>query len=210
MNVGIVGSGNVGATLGRAWARAGHSVLFSYSRSREKLEGLARETGGRAGTPADAAAFGEVVLLSPPWSLLDDALEEAGSLGDRIVIDTTNPYLHGSLALALYGESSAAEEIAARLPGARLVKAYNTLPALLLMAGGEADRRLAMFLAGDDPAAKRVVERLICDSGFEPVDAGPLVRARELEPRGSLFGQPLSAQAARELVEALGCPPQGP
>ena len=210
MNVGIVGSGNVGATLGRAWARAGHSVLFSYSRSREKLEGLARETGGRAGNPADAAAFGEVVLLSPPWSLLDDALEEAGSLGDRIVIDTTNPYLHGSLALALYGESSAAEEIAARLPGARLVKAYNTLPALLLMAGGEADRRLAMFLAGDDPAAKRVVERLICDSGFEPVDAGPLVRARELEPRGSLFGQPLSAQAARELVEALGCPPQGP
>ena len=206
MNIGIVGSGNVGATVGRAWARAGHSVLFSFSRSREKLDGLARETGGRAGTPADAAAFGEVVLLSPPWSLVDDALDEAGPLSGRIVIDTTNPYLHGSLALAHYGETSAAEEIASRVPQARLVKAYNTLPALLLMAGGEGDRRLAMFMAGDDQEAKRVVARLISDSGFDPVDAGPLVRARELEPRGPLFGQPMSARDAAELLDSLPTP----
>lgn len=205
MRIGVIGSGRIGGTVAGLWARAGHTPLFSFSRTPDRLAALARATGGdaRAGTPAQAAAFGEVVLLAPPWPVVDEALAAAGSLEGRIVIDTTNPFLPGSWGPALAdGDASAAEEIAARAPGARVVKAYNTLPATILAAGPGATGgpALALFMCGDDEEAKRVVAGLIADSGFAAIDTGPLSRARDQEPEGPLFNQPLTEPEARELL----------
>ena len=80
MRIGIVGAGRIGGNAGRLFARAGHDVMFSFSRQPQKLQALADETGGRAGTPAEAAAFGDLVMLSAPWTLVDEALAQAGSL----------------------------------------------------------------------------------------------------------------------------------
>ena len=207
MRIGIIGSGSIGGTVGALWARAGHAPLFSFSRRPERLAALARAVGGgaRAGTPAQAAAFGEVVLLAPPWSVLDEALAAAGSLEGRIVIDATNPFLPGAVGLALgEDDASAAEQIAARAPGARVVKAYNTLPAAILAAGPGATGgpALALFMCGDDDEAKRVVSGLIVDSGFAPIDTGQLGQAGDQEPEGRLFNQPLTEPEARELLSA--------
>lgn len=94
VRIGIVGSGRIGGNAGKLFTRAGHEVLFSFSRDREKLEALAEEAGDGtgAGTPAEAARFGEVVMLSVPWALVDEALEAAGPLEGRILIDTTNQF----------------------------------------------------------------------------------------------------------------------
>src|SRR5436190_10912292 len=88
MRIGVIGAGRIGGNAGRLFARAGHEVMFSFSREPEKLQELAGETGASAGTPAEAAAFGEVVMLSVPWRLIDDVLAQAGSLEGRIVVDT--------------------------------------------------------------------------------------------------------------------------
>ena len=205
MRVGVIGSGWIGATVGRLWAAAGHEVLFSFSRHPERLEAAARSAGqgARTGTPAEAAQFGEVVLLAPPWSAIEQALAAAGSLAVKIVIDTTNSFTPGDMAQALGEEDpSAAEQIAAREPGASVVKAYNTLPAAILGAGPRATGGppLALFYCGDDEHAKATVAALIVDSGFAPIDTGPLARACDQEPGGPLFNQPLTEPEARALL----------
>src|SRR2546423_10682721 len=95
MRIGIVGAGRIGGNAGRLFARAGHEVMFSFSREPEKLQALAEETGAGAGTPAEAAAFGEVVMLSVPWRLVDDALAQTGPLDGKVVVDTTNQFGSG-------------------------------------------------------------------------------------------------------------------
>ena len=207
MRIGIIGSGQIGATVGRLLAAAGHEPLFSFSRDPSRLEVAARAAGERActGTPAEAAAFGDVVLLAPPWPVVDQALAAAGSLTGRVVIDTTNPFTRGDMGLALGDEeASAAEQIAARTPGASVVKAYNTLPAAILGAGRAATGgpALALFLCSDDDGAKLITTSLIADSGFVAIDTGPLARAGEQEPGGPLFNQPLTEPEARALLAA--------
>lgn len=170
MKIGIVGSGNIGGTVGRLWAQAGHVVVFSFSRDPAKRRDLADSAGNDAlaGTPEQAAHFGEVVLFAPPWPVAEEAIAQAGSLAGRVVVDTTNPYGPG---MPLDGPASAGEEVAKRMPGARLVKAYNTLPAATLQSesGRPPGDRLALFLCGDDEATKATVAGLVVDSGFAPV-----------------------------------------
>ena len=207
MRIGVIGSGRIGATVGRLWAIAGHELLFSFSRDRARLEAAARAAGHGAltGTPADAAAFGDVVLLAPPWPAVEQALAAAGSLAGRVVIDTTNPFMRGDVGPALGDDdASAGEQIAACARGASVVKAYNTLPAAILGAGRGATGGpgLALFLCGDDADAKLITATLIAGSGFVPIDTGPLARAREQEPGGKLFNQPLTEPEARELLAA--------
>lgn len=154
MRIGIIGAGRIGGNAARLFARAGHDVLLSFSRDPEKLRALARAIGERAsdGSPAEAARYGEVVMLSVPWTAIDEALAAAGPLTGKIVIDTTNQFGADGLE-KLPDEKSAAEVNAERMPGWRLVKSYNTLTAGFQAeaAGrGEADR-VAMFLAGEDP-----------------------------------------------------------
>ncbi len=175
MRIGIIGSGNIGANAGRQFVRAGHEVLFSFAREEAKLHALAEEVGplARAGTPREAAEFGEVVMLAVPWGAIDTALAAAGPLGGKIVIDTTNQFGPAGV-LTLPDGLTAAAFNSRRLPGARLVKAFNTLTAgfQAAAAGRTGEERAAMFLAGEDAAAKATISALIEAIGFAPVDVG--------------------------------------
>jgi predicted dinucleotide-binding enzyme len=206
MRIGVIGAGRIGGNAARLLARAGHEVLVSFSRDPQKLEALAAEIGGRAGTPREAVAFGEVVMLSVSWTLVDDVLAQAGPLDGRIVIDTTNQF--GRAGWEDLGGRTAAEVNAARMPGARYTKAFNTLTAgFQAQAAGRTGRdRVVMFLCGDDEEAKRVVAGLIEDAGFTPVDIGGVADAAPMEaPRrpGAVYGEELHEQEARTFVADL-------
>ncbi len=202
MRIGIIGSGNIGGTLGLLWTRAGHAVLFS-SRHPERLTELAERAGrrARAGTVAEAAAFGDVVLFSPNFWGTDDALAAAGSLAGKVVIDTTNPYRRDFSGIALPATTTAAQELARKLPQARVVKAFNTpRAAVLAEQHHQQPDRVAVYYSGNDPAALETVARLIADAGFAPVHAGPLDRVARQEPRGPLYNKVLDAGEARRLL----------
>jgi 8-hydroxy-5-deazaflavin:NADPH oxidoreductase len=212
VNVGIIGSGRIGANAGRLLAAAGHQVLFSFSRDPAKLRALAAEVDGRGGTPAEAASFGEVVVLSVPWDRIDDAIAEAGSLAGKVVIDTTNQFGASGLVQLAHGYT-AAEVNAQRLTDARLVKSFNTLTAGFQAEAARRppDRRVAMFLAGEDEQAKQVVARLIRQIGFEPVDVGGWKQVWIMEaPRrpGAVYGEEYRPDAAREIAAAVRRDPQ--
>lgn len=208
MNIGIIGSGNMGSGLGRIWAIKGHSVIFSYSRSSEKLTTLASAIpNAKAGTPAEAVAQSDVVLLAVRWSNVPDALKQAGDLKGKVVIDCTNPLNPDMSGLALGHTSSAAEEIEKMAPGASVVKAFNTAFAQVYQEGNRlfGSRMATMFYCGDDAEAKSTVSRLINDIGFEPVDSGPLTSARYLEPLAMLvitlgYGQGMGTNIAMNLI----------
>lgn len=188
----------MGTALGTLWARAGHTVAFSYSRDPRKLEATARAAGGKshATLPDAAVRESEVVLVAVPWHRLDDALGAAGgapAFAGRVVITCSLPMTADDSALAIGHTTSGAEELAARLPGARVVAAFNTIPSELLheevLALHPGRRGPAVIQCGDDPAAKAVVATLAPDAGLDPVDAGPLQIARYLEPFGLLIAQ---------------------
>ena len=127
MRIGIIGAGRIGGNAARLFARAGHELLLSFARDQDRLGRLASEIGARVGTAREAAQFGDVVMLSVPWTLVDEVLSQAGPLEGKIVIDTTNQFARGGL--EDLGERTAAQVNAARMPGARYVKAFNTLTA---------------------------------------------------------------------------------
>ena len=194
MRVGILGSGLMGGKLGTLFARAGHEVVFSYARSRKKLEELARQAGGRAraGTPAEASAQAHALLLAVHWSRFDDVLKQAGDLAGKVVVTCSLPMNHDNSALVVGLASSGAEELAKRIPKARVVCAFNTVPSEVLFGVYEArgkGARPSLVYCGDDSGDKRVASELIRDIGFDPVDAGPLRVARYTEPFALLVGQ---------------------
>jgi predicted dinucleotide-binding enzyme len=187
MRIGVLGSGLIGGKLGTLFARAGHDVVFSYSRSERKLQKLAREARGtaRAGTPRAAATASDVVLLAVHWSRIDDVLKQAGDLSGKVIVTCSLPMNKDDTALVVAHTSSGAEALAKRLPRARVVSAFGTIPSEVLFGVFRRRRRgvrPSLLYAGDDARAKRVAARLIRDIGFDPVDAGPLQMARYLEP----------------------------
>lgn len=194
MHIGILGSGLMGAKLGTIFARAGHEVVFSYARTKSKLTRLAREAGGnaRAGTPAEAAREADVLLLAVHWSRLDDVLDQAGHLSGKVVVTCSLPMNRADTELVIGHTSSGAEELAVRIPRARVVSAFGTVPSEVLFGvfegrGGPAQPSLVY--CGDDEEAKQVAAALIRDAGFDPVDAGPLRIARYFEPFALLIAQ---------------------
>lgn len=194
MRIGILGSGLMGGKLGTIFARAGHEVVFSYSRSDAKLARLAADAGGnaRAGTPAEAALDADAVLLAVHWSCVDEVLKEAGDLSGKVVVSCSLPMNDDDTALAVGHTSSGAEELAKKIPGARVVSAFNTLPSEVLFGVFESDGsapRPSVVFCGDDEDAKEVAARLIRDAGFDPVDIGPLRLARYSEPFALLVAQ---------------------
>jgi 8-hydroxy-5-deazaflavin:NADPH oxidoreductase len=206
MRIGVIGAGRIGGNAGKLFARAGHDVMFSFSREPEKLQRLADEAGAAAGSPAEAASFGDVVVLSVPWALVDDALAQAGSLEGKIVIDTTNQFGRGGL--QDLGDRTAAQLNAGRMPGARYVKSFNTLTSGFQAEASErgGDARVVLFLCGDDPEAKATVAGLIEDAGFVPVDVGGTADASIMEaPRreGAVYGEEYRGVEAEAVVEAL-------
>jgi 8-hydroxy-5-deazaflavin:NADPH oxidoreductase len=207
MRIGIIGAGRIGGNVARLLAAAGHEVKLSFARDRAKLEAFAGEIGERAstGSPAEAAGFGEVVILSVPWGTIDDALAQAGSLEGKILIDTTNQF--GSGPMPAEGQT-AAEFNAGRMPGARYTKSFNTLTSgfQAAAAGRTGPDRVVLFLCGDDGEAKRVVAGLIEDAGFAAVDVGGIADAAVMEaPRrdGAVYGEEYRLPDAEAVVEAV-------
>ena len=194
MRIGILGSGLMGGKLGTLFARAGHDVVFSYARTKAKLEHLAHAAGGgaRAGTPSEAVEDADVVLLAVHWSRLDDVLKQAGDLSGKLIVSCSLPMNADDTALALGGKTSGAEDLARRLPHASVVSAFSTVPSEVLFVVYESRRkstRPSLVYCGDVARAKTVVAALIQEVGFDPLDAGPLRMARYTEPFSLLIGQ---------------------
>ena len=194
MRVGILGSGLMGGKLGTILARAGHEVVFSYARSGQKLERLAREARGkaRAGTPREAAQYADAVLLAVHWLRVPDVLNQTGDLSGKLILSCSLPMNADDTGLVVAHTSSGAEELARMLPKARVVSAFNTVPSEVLFGVYAARRRAArpgLVYCGDDSKSKRTAAQLIRDVGFEPVDAGPLRIARYTEPFALLVAQ---------------------
>jgi len=194
MRVGILGSGLMGAKLGTIFARAGHEVVFSYARSEQKLKRLARNAGGnaRAGTPRAAVQEAQAVLLAIHWSRVGDVLAQAGDLSGKLIVSCTLPMNEDDTGLVIAHTSSGSEALAEKVPQARVVSAFNTVPSEVLFGVFAARRRRvrpSLVYCGDDAGAKRIAAKLICDTGFSPVDAGPLRICRYTEPFGLLIAQ---------------------
>jgi predicted dinucleotide-binding enzyme len=184
----------MGSKLGTIFSRAGHEVVFSYSRSRKKLEGLARDAQGsaRAGTPREAAKDADAILLAVNWSRLDDVLRQAGDLSGRVIVTCSLPLNPDNSEFVIAHTSSGAEELARRAPGARVVAAWNTVPSEVLFNVFAARNKAplpSLLYCGDDAGAKEVTAGLIRDVGYEPVDAGTLRMARHLEPFAMVVAQ---------------------
>lgn len=187
MQIGIVGSGQMGSTLARHFIRAGYEVAISNSRGPETLRELEAELGdrGHAVTARQAGKFGDVVVVSIPFRSYCDV--SAPSLAGKVVIDTMNyhPDRDGHFGQIDDGGITSSEMLARRLPGARVVKAFNAIRWTSLRDSarpGAGGQRIDIPVSGNDMAAKETVSRLIAEIGFDPVDAGPLVeggRARQ-------------------------------
>lgn len=208
MNIGIIGSGNIGSGLGKIWVQKGHKVMFSFSRNQEKLKTLAAAgQNSSAGSPAEAVRHSDVLLLSVRWENVAEALTAAGPLQDKIVIDCTNPLTPDLSELAVGHATSAAEEIAKMAPGAKVVKAFNTVFADIYHSESRlfGSRMATMFYCGNDDGAKTTVAKLIMETGFQPIDSGPLKSARYLEPLAMLmiqlgYGQGMGTNIALNLT----------
>jgi predicted dinucleotide-binding enzyme len=205
MRIGIIGAGMIGSTMAKLWAEAGHTVMIA-SRHPDQLEPLVERMGrnASAGAAVDAAAFGEAVLLTVPLGALPQlAADLAPSLVGKVVLDTGNAYEKRDGAVAHEASqhpSGSAGWAAALFPGARWVKAFNTVYFKILER--EAHRngdRVGIPLASDDRSALDVAVELVRDAGFEPVIVGPLARGREFEPGTPPYNTGMSATDLRPL-----------
>lgn len=193
MNIGIIGAGNVGGTLGKAWAAVGHKIRFGVRNpADEKVTALLKQCGpnASAGRVDEAGAFGQVVVLTTPWDGARSAVESAGNLAGKVFVDCTNPVPLGANlmeGLTLGHTTSAGEEVAKWAKGAKVVKAFNTTGAGNMANPRFGGNKSVMFVAGDDAEAKRTVSQLSNELGFETIDAGPLRQARLLEPLAMLW-----------------------
>lgn len=190
--IGIVGSGRIGGTLGRIWAGAGHSVMFS-SLDLEHDKKLAAEVGANAsaGTPRQAAAFGEVLLMAVPYHAMPSVGKELGELlKGKVVIDASNPIASRDGDIVKWADEKGAGLASAELlPGARIVRAFNAVGYSRLPDAAKREPRFGMPIAGDDPKAIAIASALIRDVGYEPVLVGPLAKGKHLVPRTPLAGE---------------------
>ena len=197
MRIGIIGSGNIGGTLARLWAGAGHEVVLANSRGPESLAGLVADIGpaASASTPAVAAEAGEVVVVAIPFVRYPDL--PADKLAGKVVVDATNYYAgrDGPFPELASGTTTSSELVAAALTGATVVKAFNTIHFRHLAADGQpagTPGRRAIPIAGDDATAKVTVAALIDEIGFDAYDVGPLADGRRFDPGTPLFNVALT------------------
>ncbi len=190
MKIGIIGAGNIGTGLGKRLAAEGHDIVVSFARTPEKVAEAAATigSGARPGSPEQAVAHGEVVILATPWgATLDIVGSLAGALAGKMVWDCTNPFAPDMSELLIGTTTSAGEEIAHAAPRAHVVKAVPPFAVSLHAASMEiGGRKPGVFVCADDPAARAVVMQLVADIGADAVDTGPLKRARFTEPLGML------------------------
>jgi len=188
MKITVIGAGNMGSAFVKQLTRAGHQVTVT-ARDISKAESIAAEhAGARAVIPAGAANQADVVIVATGYGDAVDALRSAGDLQGKVVIDITNPLTSDYMGLTLGHETSAAEEIAKAIPGAKVIKAFNTVFAQVLSDGADFGdgRKVTVFIAGDSEQGKQTVRTLAESMGFDTVDAGTLKNARYLEPLAGL------------------------
>lgn len=204
MKIGVIGSGKLGGTVGKLWVKAGHQVLFS-SRHPEELKGMVEPLGPKAsaGTVREAVVFGDAVLIAVPYAALPQIGKDfANELKGKVVLDACNAIAarDGEIVKEV-NEKGIGVTSAQYLPGARLVRAFNSFSWLKFdTESNRAGERIGVPIAADDPEALRVGAKLVRDAGFEPV-AVPLARAKEFAPGGPLMGQALPVS---ELKKRLG------
>jgi predicted dinucleotide-binding enzyme len=208
--VGILGAGRMGATLARLFAGAGHDVRLANSRGPASLAALVAEIGPRATAVAarDVAAGAGVVVLATRWEQLEAAVAAVPSWDGVVVVDTTNPrFGPGPDDVYDLGERTSSEAVAALVPGARVVKAFNhqPIPALAAELGPEPSERNALFLAGDDAPAKALVAELVRSIGGAPIDTGGLRDGGALQASGggplAGHGRLLTVAEARAILD---------
>jgi 8-hydroxy-5-deazaflavin:NADPH oxidoreductase len=188
MRIGIVGSGNVGATLGKRFAAAGHQVAFGTRRPESpEMQELAKVAGAQVTSNEEAARSSEVVVLATPWPATEAAVRGLGDLSGKILLDATNPLKPDLSGLEVGNTSSGGEMVARWAAGARVVKIFNTIGYNVMENPVFGDRAATLFYCGDDAGAKATARELAAGIGFEPVDAGPLTQARALEPLALLW-----------------------
>ena len=191
LKIGIIGSGHVGSALGGVWAKAGHEVMFS-SRDLNHDKKLAAEVGAnaRAGTPQEAAAFGQVLLFAVPYSAFPELLKSLGdSFKGKVVINASNPFPQRDGEIANQAREKGAGLFDAQLlPGAYVVRAFNAVAAARMASAHEDPGKIGMPIAGDRKAIE-VTSRLISDAGFEPVVVGGLDMGKYLMPGTPLAGE---------------------
>ncbi|WP_445262541.1 NADPH-dependent F420 reductase [Pseudomonas sp. EA_105y_Pfl2_R69] len=193
MKIGILGSGRMGGNLGTLFARLGHDVTFSYSRSTQRLDQLAQNAGAgaRAATPSEAVTDADVILLAVHWTQVEHVLGQSGTLAGKVVISCCNPLNAEDTELVIGHTISGAETLAARLPDAHIVAAFQATPSEVMFdvfAARDSALRPSLIFCGDDAASKTIAADLISAIGFDPVDVGALRIARYIEPFAMLSG----------------------
>lgn len=200
MRIAIIGAGNVGGTLGRCWAGAGHEVSYGVRDPSDPKHAAL----GSARRPEEAARDAEAVVLATPWEAAEEAVRGLGDLGGRPLIDATNPvgFGPGGVHLLGTGHASAAHAVAAAASGARVVKTLNQVGADVMAEPGP--HRPVMFAAGNDAGAKETALALVADLGFTPRDAGGLDRAGALEALAMLWiDQAIRGPLGRDFALAI-------
>lgn len=209
MKVGIIGSGNIGGNFGIHLAKAGHQVLFS-SRHPDQLQELVQNAGDTAkkGTIEEAAAFGDMLVLSVPFKAIESIAETIGNLTkNKVIIDTCNPYpgRDGDIASKVIDNPNMRQSAytTSHFPSSKIVKALNTIYFVHLRdyAFREGKDKVAIPIAGDDTDAKQKVSQLLMDIGFDPVDVGKLADSQVMEVDQLLYNKPMSAQEMRNKLK---------
>lgn len=207
MKIGIIGSGNIGSTLGEFWAKAGHQVLFS-SRNPEKLQPLVEKVGAqaRAGSVQEAIAFGDVILIAVPYGSMTQIAKDYGKdLAGKIIIDTGNAVLVRDGELGKEAREKGVGLTTQRLlPGAKVVRAFNTLGVNRLRNNANRpEGRIGIPMAGNDQESLNVASQLVRDAGFDAAVLGGMDRSRLFEQTHPLYGQEISAQEMIERAKKL-------
>lgn len=190
MKIGILGAGDVGGTLGRGWVQKGHSVFFgSRNPDASELQELITQLTGKAqvGSFVDAATFAEVIVLTVPWGAVESVLHSLGNIDNKILLDCTNPNFTADP--TEQHPISGGEQIAKLVPGAKVVKIFNTTGWENMADPHYGSETVTMFYAGNDDAAKMIASQLASDIGFEPIDAGTLENSGLLESLARLWGK---------------------
>jgi predicted dinucleotide-binding enzyme len=201
LKIGIIGSGRVGGTLGEVWARAGHEVMFS-SRDIDHDRSLAEKIGAnaRAGSPREAAAFGDVLLVAVPYGALPGIGKDLSDIiKGKVVVDTCNPFAGRDGEIATWArEKGAGLASAELLPGARIVRAFNAIGYAQMGQAHKQPGRMGMPMASDDAQAVALASGLVRDIGYEPVLVGGLVMGKHLMP-----GTPLAGERTPEEIRKI-------
>jgi NADPH-dependent F420 reductase len=190
MKIAVIGTGNVGGTLGNRWASLGHDVTFGVrDPAAVKVKSLLKLSDNKATAASvpDAVAASDIVVLATPWEAVGDAIAVAGDLRGKIVVDCTNPIVEGPAGLSIGQTTSAGEQVAKWAQGARVVKAFNTTGANNMAEPQFPDGKATMFICGDDWEAKDAVGSLAKELGFEVCDCGGIQVSRYLEPLAMLW-----------------------